>query len=88
MGGWSDKTKSILNPTQFKFMLKLELSLAKITGEIVATAALPVDHLMATNAAACAYFLTMGVTYHEKCITLSYQKLQILEDSIKRNNVK
>ena len=90
MGGWSDKTKSILNPTQFKFMLKLELSLAKITAEIVATAALPVDHLMATNcnAAACAYFLTMGVTYHEKCITLSYQKLQILEDSIKRNNVK
>ena len=69
-------------------MLKLELSLAKITAEIVATAELPVDHLMATNAAACAYFLTMGVTYHENCITLSYQKLQILEDSIKRNNVK
>ena len=35
-----------------------------------------------------AYFLTMGVTYHENCITLSYQKLQILEDSIKGNNVK
>ena len=70
-------------------MLKLELSLAKITAEIVATAALLVDHLMATNCntAACAYFLTMGVTYHENCITLSYQKLQILEDSIKRNNV-
>ena len=29
VGGWSDKTKVILNSTQFKFMLKLELSLAK-----------------------------------------------------------
>ena len=50
---------------KFKFKLKQELSLEKITVEIVATAALPVDHLMATdcNAAACAYFLTMGVTY-------------------------
>ena len=28
-GGWSDKTKVILNSTQFKFKLKLELSLAK-----------------------------------------------------------
>ena len=27
-GGWSDKTKVILNSTQFKFKLKLELSLA------------------------------------------------------------
>ena len=37
MGGgwWSDKTKVILNSTQFKFKLKLELSLAKMT-EIVA----------------------------------------------------
>ena len=31
VGGWSDKTKVILNSTQFKFKLKLklELSLAK-----------------------------------------------------------
>ena len=27
-GGWSDKTKVILNSTQFKLKLKLELSLA------------------------------------------------------------
>ena len=67
MGGWADKMKLILNSTQFKFILKLELRLAKITAEIVATVALPVDHLMATNCntAACAYFLTMGVTYHK-----------------------
>ena len=65
MGWWSGETKVIPNSTQFKFKLKQELSLDKITVEIVATAALPVDHLMATdcNAAACAYFLTMGVTY-------------------------
>ena len=48
-GGWSDKTKVILNSTQFKFKLKQELGLEKITVEIVATAALPVDHLMATD---------------------------------------
>ena len=67
MGGWADKMKLILNSTQFKFILKVELRLAKITAEIVATVALPVDHLMATNcnAAGCAYFLTMGVTYHK-----------------------
>ena len=67
MGGWSDKMKVILNSTQFRFNLKQVLSLEKITAEIVATAALPVGHLIATdcNAAACAYFLTMGVTYHK-----------------------
>ena len=35
-GWWSDKTKVILNSTQFKLKLKLELSLA-IMVEIVAT---------------------------------------------------
>ena len=65
--------KVILNSTQFRFNLKQVLSLEKITAEIVATAALPVGHLIATdcNAAACAYFLTIGMTYHENCITLS-----------------
>ena len=33
-GGWSDKTKVILNSTQFKLKLKLELSLAIIGFEI------------------------------------------------------
>ena len=45
----------------------------KITAVRVTTTTLPVNRLTATdcNAAACAYFLTMGVTYLKNCITLS-----------------
>ena len=43
----------------------------KITVVRVIATTLPVDHLTATdcNAATCAYFLAMGVTYHKNCIT-------------------
>ena len=45
----------------------------KITAVRVTTTTLPVNRLTATdyNAAAFAYFLTMGVTYLKNCITLS-----------------
>ena len=58
------------------FSVSVSVSMIQIWSRsslIVATKTLPVNRLTATdcNNAACAYFLTMVVTYNKNCITLS-----------------
>ena len=69
VGGWSDKTKVILNSTQFKLKLELSLAIQLKGSQLSKIICLIYRVFINENNNVCIYYSVKNVTYKIRCDT-------------------